>query len=132
MDDVQSVFAKHLGFGDRSIGWRSKLSVPGNGTEDRVDLARHLLAGVEKFHKVLDSREAMVLICEKDSRLRENGDKVAHSYGNTPEDLKLLDVGLDHILTDPTERNGMADIIDFLSSLRFPPSPVMNNPSPST
>jgi uncharacterized iron-regulated protein len=117
------MFAKHClkdtcSYPD-SFAWRRRLDAC-NKTQDRIKLARSLMANSSKFQTVLDSDNAMTVICQQISSIRSAGNIAAHSYADTVGDITALQTAIKEILTDPIERVGMSVIFSCLSEIRFP------------
>jgi len=125
LDEIQDMFAQHLHLTNGpdtysdSLAWRTRLDVC-SGTQDRIALARSLMANASKFQTVLDSDSAMTVICQRYSSIRTAGNIVAHSYANKVSDIATLKAAMEQILTDPIERIGRSDIVSCLSKIRFP------------
>jgi hypothetical protein len=114
---VQEEFAKLVGLSGKnlSLRWRQTMDRYGCDTVDRRRHARVLLASAAvdaSYQNLIDSDEAMSLICEEVSVIRVEGDEVAHpSHGIPSNDLMLLRVLAAQI---PERQVGLVAIIDFL------------------
>jgi len=97
--------------------WRDRLSTDvGQQDQSRIDHARTLMAKSPSTYKdVLKSDAAMLLICQHTSSIRKTGDRSAHSYADTRDQLAKIQGELGTLLSDPVERKGMSDILDCLS-----------------
>jgi len=65
LDNVQEIFASHLGLQSNSLAWHERLGESPGGTKEQVVLARSLLVNERRFQKVVDSDEAITLICKR-------------------------------------------------------------------
>ncbi|CAA7262604.1 unnamed protein product [Cyclocybe aegerita] len=126
LDHMQSILERHIRSAtSQPVGhhtrysklWRQRLDdEAGKELPARVAHARSLLVNAPaEYQNVINSDDAMAIICQKASPIRSTGDKVAHSYGEGATDQKAIE----HVLTNPAERSGMAEILASLSNVHI-------------
>jgi hypothetical protein len=107
------------------MAWRNWLDTVGKDDED--DEARMTLAATSSqllssktYKGLVQSVNALRVICQRQSSIRDSGDDVAHSYAESRDDITTLKNML-HLLLDDELVRGMKDVLDCLSSVKFPP-----------
>jgi len=118
LDDIQGRFTKHLTPSverDLSLHWRNRLTAAaGDHDQDRINYAQTQMA-TSPYGNLLNSDAAMMVICQSKSSIRPTADQFAHTYAYNISQLAELQGELGKIISDPMERKGMSDIIDYLS-----------------
>ncbi|KAJ3505333.1 hypothetical protein NLJ89_g7479 [Agrocybe chaxingu] len=126
LDHTQSLLEQSIPFPSRQVTdpenhtkysnlWRQRLGseVSGNKLSKRVTHARSLLANAPaELRNTISSDNAMAIVCQNPSPICIAGNKVAYSYGEAATDQKAIE----HVLINPAERNGMAEILASLST----------------
>jgi len=73
------------------------------------------------YGNLLNSDAAMMVICQSKSSIQLSADQFAHTYAHNISQLAKLQGELGKIISDPMERKGMSDILDYLAQDHFSP-----------
>jgi hypothetical protein len=104
------------------MAWRNWLDKAGKDDKARMTLAATSseLVCSKTYEGLVQSDNALRVICQKKSSIRDSGDEVAHSYAESTDDIITLKNML-HLLLDDESVSGMKDVLDCLSRVKFPP-----------
>ena len=119
LDQIQTALAKAtkvVHTRNPALDWRRALDNYGKGLEERLRGANKLLKSASKpevFSKLVNSKEAWTLVCEKESEIRNSGDEVAHPLiSSLPELTRVRTAAMKEL--DGETQKGVLDMVDFL------------------